>query len=84
MESTHLLISKFRKTPSCLGVLAEGVAGFTAAAHYRGVAVPHRSFFEEAVMPLGQIRLIKRDRKISFGIIYLLIRVIPDTSRQGR
>lgn len=73
MNNIHLRISKYRTYPSCLGVLAGGDAGFTAAAQYRGVTVPHRSFSKEAVMPLGQVFYKKRDRKISFGIIYSFI-----------
>jgi hypothetical protein len=70
VKNTHLRFSIFRKTPSCLGVLAEGVAGFTAGALYRGVTDSLRSFIAASVIPLGQF-FMKRDRKISFGIISL-------------
>jgi hypothetical protein len=71
VNTIHLLFSKFRKTPSCLGVQAEGVAGFTAAALYRGVADKLSSFIAATAMPLGQFVKYTRDRKISFGIISL-------------
>jgi hypothetical protein len=78
VNTIHLLFSKSRKTSSRLGVLAEGVAGFTAVALYRGVAVPLCGFIAATAMPLGQFVKYTRDRKISFGIISLFLRVIAN------
>ena len=69
VKKTYLRFSKFRTPPSCPGVLAEGVAGFTVAALYRGVAGSLRSFIAASVMPLGHVFMNQRDREISFGII---------------
>jgi hypothetical protein len=85
VNTIHLLFSKFRKTSSCLGVLAEGVAGFTADALYRGVTDKLRSFITATVMPLGQFVKYTRDRKISFGIIssFINCHCEPPTLRRG-
>ena len=69
VKNTHLRYSKFRETPSRLGVQAEGVAGFTAAALYRGVADHVCIFSATTAMPLGHFCKNQRDRKISFGNI---------------
>jgi len=76
---THLRFQKFRTYPSCLGVLAERVADFTAAALYRGVAVNLRSFIAATAMPLGQFVKYTRDRKISFGIISIFFISLVNT-----
>jgi hypothetical protein len=76
VKNVHLRTSKIRAYPSCLGVQAEGYAGFTAAALYRGVAVILYSFIAATVMPLGHFFTYQRDCKISFGIIALMIEKI--------